>query len=39
MSHEELIDKLYTEMAEFSFLTPYLSQMMWRKLTSIRGKM
>lgn len=24
MSHEELIDKLYTEMAEFSFLTPYL---------------
>lgn len=23
MSHEELIDKLYTEMAEFSFLTPY----------------
>jgi len=24
MSREELIDKLYTEMAEFSFLTPYL---------------
>ena len=24
MDHEALIDKLYTEMAEFSFLTPYL---------------
>lgn len=31
MSNQELVDNLYTEMAEFSFLTKYILERAWKK--------